>query len=212
MRVAPGVLLVTACCGSSHLAYFNATPLRYCKSSKAIELSWFTDAKSVTVTATPPIPELAKAHQEPVKTLRIKPEATSIQLDFGPKDNRPVKQIRPLGPDDSALMKGGFATACVHGAVVAPFDFDADQYAPEVIVAAMQNPLDVEIVVEHAGASWTIAPGARVSLAPHAGAQDDPSFHLAHTWTIRAPLPGGCADSSQRPDKLGVVMTLECSP
>jgi hypothetical protein len=206
------LLLVCACCGSNHLAYFNAKPLRYCGSSKSIELSWFSDAKSVSVTATPPIPELSDSHQGPIKTLRIKPQATSIQLDFGPKDNRPVKQIAPLGPDDSSLMKGGFAAACVHDAVVAPFDFDADLYAPEVVVTAIQNPLGVGIVVEHAGGTWTIPAGGSVTLAADPGAPDDPSRHLPHTWTIRAPLPDGCAATTQRPNKLGVVMTLECLP
>jgi len=215
MRRAAYFCLLSACCCSHHLAYFKAAPLRYCKNSKPIELSWFTDAKSVTVTATPPIPELADPSQGPIKTLKIQPQATSIQLDFGEKDNRPVKHIAPLGPDDSALMKGGFVAACVHDAVVVPFDFDADEYAPEVVVTALQNPLGVEIVVEHAGAAWTIAPNASVTLTPDPGAPDDPSRHLAHTWTIRAPLPGGCADpnpSTPRPNKLGIGMTLECSP
>lgn len=208
-------MLLVACCGAPHLAYFKAAPLRYCKNSKPIELSWFTDAKSVTVTATPPIPELANPSQDPIETLRIQPQATSIQLDFGEKGNHPVKHIAPLGPDDSALMKGGFAAACVHDAVVVPFDFDADEYAPEVVVAELKNPLDFEIVVEHAGASWTLAPGASVKLTPDSSAPDDPSRHLAHTWTIRAPVSGGCLDPnppSPRPNKLGVAMTLECSP
>lgn len=199
-------------CGSSHLGYFRAAPLRYCASSKPIEVAWFTDAKSVNVTATPPVPELADAHQAPVGTLRIAPRATSLQLDFGPKDNRPTKQIAPLTAADSALQKGGFVEGCVGGALVVPFDIDPELYAPEVIVTALANPLETEITIEHAGGSWTIAPGARLSLRPLPGAADDPSHHLAHTWTIRAPLPGGCADTTPRPDKLGVTMTLECSP
>jgi hypothetical protein len=212
MRHSPYVYLLFTCCCTHHLAYFKATPLRYCKTSKPIELSWFSDAKSVTLTATPPIPELASERQDPIKTLTIQPQATSIQLDFGPDDNRPVKHIAPLGPDDSSLMKGGFAAACVDGAVVVPFDFDAEDYAPEVIVTALQNPLGVEIIVEHTGAAWTIAPGASVTLTSDPSAPDDPSRRLAHTWTIRAPLPGGCADSHSRPNKLGVAMKLECSP
>jgi hypothetical protein len=204
--------LLGAGCGSRHLAYFHAKPLRYCNGTKSIELSWFSDARSVTVTATPSIPELAEPSQPPIKTLQIKPAATSIQLDFGPKDNRPVQQIAPLGPDDSALLKGGFVDACIHDAVVASFDFDADRYAPEVVVTAMQNPLDVELVVEHAGASWTLPPGQRVTLAPPPDAPADPSRHLPFTWTLRAPVSGGCAASTSRPNKLGVEMTLECQP
>jgi hypothetical protein len=200
------------CCCTHHLAYFHATPLRYCKSSKPINVSWFTDARSVTLTATPPIPEVTTCKRAATDTLQFQPQATSIQLDFGETDNRPVKVIAPLGPDDSALMKGGFVAACVQGAVVAPFEFDADEYAPEVIVAALQNPLGAEIVVEHAGATWTIAPGARVAVTPDPSAPDDPSRHLSHTWTIRQSVPGGCANSTSRPDKLGVLLTLECSP
>lgn len=59
-------------------------------------------------------------------------------------------------------------------------------------------------------------PAARMlralKLTPDPGAQDDPSRHVAYTWTIRAPIPGGCAGPSPRPSKLGVVITLECSP
>jgi hypothetical protein len=58
-------------------------------------------------------------------------------------------------------------------------------------------------------------PAARMLLRPEAdpgGAPDDPSRHLGYTWTIRAPIPGGCAGPSPPPSKLGVVMTLECSP
>jgi hypothetical protein len=204
------VVVLCASCGSNHHAYFSAKPLRYCSDSKPIELSWMSDAKSVTVTATPPIPELAESRQSPFRTLQIRPRATSIELDFGPNDDRPVKQIAPLGPDDSALLKGGAVAACVGDAVVTPFDFDAEMYAPEVIVTAIKNPLGVAVVVEHAGASWEIPPGERVVLAPSTA--DDPSRHMKHTWTIRAPLPGGCAASNPRPAKLGVEMTLECQP
>src|SRR5262245_15974099 len=105
--VASCVIVLCASCGSNHHGYFTAKPLRYCKGSKSVELSWMSDARSVTVTATPPIPELAEPRQSPFRTLQIKPQATSIELDYGPKDNRPVKQIAPLGPDDSALRKGG---------------------------------------------------------------------------------------------------------
>jgi len=80
------------------------------------------------------------------------------------------------------------------------------------LVSEGHGPLGVEIIVEHAGAAWTIAPGASVTLTSDPSAPDDPSRHLAHTWTIRAPVPGGCADSHPRPNKLGVAMTLECSP
>ena len=210
MRWVALCVVVLCACGSKHLEYFRAAPLRYCPSSRSIELSWSSDAKAVTVTATPPVPEIADARQPPVRRLQIKPQATSIQVDFGAKDNRPVKQIAPLGPDDSALLKGGAVAACVGDAVVTPFDFDVEMYAPEFIVTAMRNPLGVAIVVEHAGASWTLPPGERVALA--ATAADDSSRHMAHTWTIRAPLPGGCAASTPRPTKLGVEMTLECQP
>ena len=204
------VVLCASCCGSSYHGNFTAKPLRYCKGSRSIELSWMSDAKSVTVTATPPIPELAESRQSPFRTLQIKPQATSIQLDFGPKDNRPVKKIAPLGPDDSSNPKGDRVVACVGDAAVTPFDFDAEMYAPEVVVTAMKNPLGVAIIVEHAGASWTLAPGEELTLPPPAA--DDPSRHMAHTWTIRAPLPDGCAASTPRPTKLGVLMTLECLP
>src|SRR4051794_30965890 len=92
--------LLFTCCDTYHLAYFRASPLRYCASSKPIELSWFTDAKSVTLTATPSIPELATPKQDPIKMVRFKPQTTSLQLDFGQDDNRPVKLVAPLGPDD----------------------------------------------------------------------------------------------------------------
>src|SRR6185295_1012462 len=111
------VVVWCASCCSNHHAYFSAKPLRYCSDSKPIELSWMSDAKSATVTATPPIPELAESRQSPFRILHIRPQATSIELDFGPKDNRPVKQIARLGPDDSALLKGGAVAACVGDAV-----------------------------------------------------------------------------------------------
>lgn len=210
LRPAPWMLVLCSCCQSHHVAHVTAKPQRYCKSTRSVELSWLTDASSVTVTATPPIPELSDPHQPPSRTVQIKPQATSIQLDVGAKDDRPVLQIAPLGPEDSALKKGYFVAACVGDAVVAPFDFDAGYFAPEVFVAALNNPLDVTIVVEHAGASWELPPGGRITFGSPDAA--DPSRHMAHTWTLRAPLAGGCAATTPRPTKLGVEMTLECAP
>ena len=198
-------------CHSVHLGYFRAAPLRYCANTKTIAVSWFTDAKRVTVTATPPVPELAEPRQDGVKRLPIEPRPSAIQLDFGEKDNRPAVQIAPLEHNASQLT-GGFVAGCIDGNVVAPFEFDPDLYAPDVVVTALKNPLDVAITVEHVGASWHVAPSAELALSSAATAAGDPSRHLPHTWTIRAPSPDHCADATRRPNTLGVVMTLECAP
>lgn len=96
-----------------------------------------------------------------------------------------------------------------------PFEIDATKYAPEVVVSMLQNPHDIEVIVEHAGRCVTIPRRGRVRLTRDPSVPDDPSRRLTHlddprTAPRRLRRPHLTPAQARRGDDTGVLaMTVK---
>ena len=200
-----GVLAVRACCASPSLAYYRATPRRFCPATKQVNVEWFTDAKSVTLSSKE-MTGLGKKSGH--GSVLVMPKAGVIRLDYGNESDAPIKKIEPMVVDSPLV--GDRAAVCQNGVSIAEVTFEGEEYAPEVIVKSVKNRLDDRaVVVVHLGRELTLPPGAEVpmpELEP-----GDPTVRTARAWTIRVPLQGD-ACGSKRVRNPGVILNMECAP
>jgi hypothetical protein len=200
--------ILCGACGPPSIAYYRASPRKFCPQTSAIKIEWFTDGDEVTLTALPPVAGLGEKKGR--GTVSIKPAATSIQLDAGDKYDRPKLQLDLIESGETALV-GSPAIVCGAGFSVGEVVFEAGEYAPEVVVRSLENRLtDREIVVTHLGRAFTLPPGTAVPLQPET--PNDPTVRMAHAWVIRVPHLANETCSSSRVRNPGMIMNLECAP
>jgi hypothetical protein len=196
-------LVLVLGCGSPHLANYRASPRRFCPQTKEIKIEWFTDADDVQLTG------FGKQDGRGKVAMTPPAQATLVKLDYGNKSDTPVKKVEPLVSE--APLIGDRALTCANNVAIAEVVFEAEEYAPDVIVKSLTNRLDDrEIVVVHVGREIRLAASAEVAL-PALG-PDDPTVRTARAWTIRVPLLDGETCSSKRVLHPGVILNLGCAP